>query len=88
MVTYDDYGGFWDHVAPPGQARRRPMGPGNSRPAIIISPLAKRHFVDHSVYDTTAILRLIEERYGLEPLGGERQFPGSRNDLRNALRLN
>jgi acid phosphatase len=86
IVTYDDFGGFWDHVAPPGKDKGGDRwGPGTRVPAIIISPFARKHFVDHTIYDTTAILRLIEERYGLEPLGGERKFPGSRNDLRNAL---
>jgi phospholipase C len=38
-------------------------------PAIIISPLAKRRYVDHTLYDTTSILKLIEKRWGLAPLG-------------------
>ena len=88
IVTYDENGGQWDHVAPPDKNHGGDRwGPGTRVPAIIISPLAKKHFVDHTVYDTTAILRLTEERFGLEPLGGERKFPGSLNDLRNALAL-
>ncbi len=88
IITYDENGGFWDHVAPPGKDKGGDRwGPGSRVPALIVSPFARKHFVDHTVYDTTAILRLIEERYGLEPLGGERKFPGSRNDLRNALVL-
>ncbi|HEY1722760.1 MAG TPA: acid phosphatase [Magnetospirillaceae bacterium] len=86
IVTYDENGGFWDHVAPPDKNHGGDRwGPGTRIPAIIISPFAKKHFVDHTVYDTTAILRLAEERFGLEPLGGERKFPGSPNDLRNAF---
>ena len=38
-------------------------------PAIIVSPYAKRGFVDHTVYDMTSILRFIEWRWGLDPLG-------------------
>jgi len=38
-------------------------------PSIIISPLAKRHFVDHTQYDTTSILATIEHRYGVPALG-------------------
>ena len=38
-------------------------------PTIIVSPFAKRHFVDHTTYDTTSILKLIETRWGLTPLG-------------------
>ena len=36
-------------------------------PAIVISPFAKRHFVDHTTYDTTSILALIEKRFDLRP---------------------
>jgi phospholipase C len=66
IVTYDENGGFWDHVAPPKVDR---LGPGSRVPAIIISPFARRGFVDHTTYDTTSILALIEHRFGLAPLG-------------------
>jgi len=66
IVTYDEHGGRWDHVAPPVVDR---WGPGIRVPAIIISPLAKRHYVDHTLYDTTSVLKLIEKRWGLAPLG-------------------
>lgn len=65
VVTYDEGHSFWDHVAPPKGDR---WGPGRRVPAIIISPFAKRGFVDHTPYDTTAILKLIETRFGLAPL--------------------
>jgi phospholipase C len=65
IVTYDENGGFWDHVAPPTRDR---WGPGTRVPAIVVSPFAKRGFVDHTAYDTTSILRLIEARFGLAPL--------------------
>jgi phospholipase C len=65
IVTYDEHGGFWDHVAPPVVDR---WGPGSRVPAIIISPFAKRHNVDHHRYDTTSILAFIERRWGLAPL--------------------
>lgn len=65
IITYDEHGGFWDHVAPPVVDR---WGPGSRVPTIIISPLAKRHNVDHHRYDTTSILALIEHRWGLAPL--------------------
>ena len=38
-------------------------------PTVIISPFAKKGFIDHTTYDTTAILKLIETRFGLDPLG-------------------
>ncbi|OIQ71250.1 phospholipase C 2 precursor [mine drainage metagenome] len=66
IVTYDENGGFWDHTAPPVKDR---WGPGLRVPTIIISPFAKRGFVDHTEYDTTSILKFIETRFGLEPLG-------------------
>jgi phospholipase C len=37
-------------------------------PAIVISPFARRHYVDHTTYDTTSILAFIEKRFGLQPL--------------------
>jgi acid phosphatase len=67
VVTYDENGGFWDHVAPPKGDR---WGPGSRVPAIIVSPFAKRHFVDHTQYDTTSILRFITRRFGLPKLPG------------------
>ena len=67
VVTYDENGGFWDHVAPPKADR---FGPGTRVPAIIISPFAKRGTVDHTQYDTTSILRFITHRFGLPELPG------------------
>ncbi|WP_347988232.1 alkaline phosphatase family protein [Methylomonas sp. AM2-LC] len=65
IITADEYGGLWDHVAPPVIDR---WGPGTRIPAIIISPYAKKGFVDHTEYDTTSILKLIETRFDLDPL--------------------
>ena len=44
-------------------------GPGTRVPAIVVSPFARRGFVDHTQYETSAILKLIETRWGLQPLG-------------------
>jgi acid phosphatase len=66
IITYDEHGGFWDHVPPPVIDR---WGPGIRVPTLVISPFAKRGFVDHHRYDTTSILALIESRWRLEPLG-------------------
>ena len=65
LITYDENGGRWDHVPPPVIDR---WGPGVRVPTIVISPFARKGFVDHTQYDTTAILKLIEERWNLEPL--------------------
>jgi acid phosphatase len=67
VVTYDENGGFWDHVAPPKADR---WGPGSRVPALIVSPFAKKGVVDHTLYDTTSILRLITKRYALPVLPG------------------
>jgi phospholipase C len=73
IVTYDENGGFWDHVAPPKGDR---FGPGSRIPTIVISPFAKRHYVDHTQYDTTSILKFITRRFDLEPLPGVREGAG------------
>ena len=67
LITYDENGGFWDHVAPPKADR---WGPGSRIPAIIVSPFAKKGFVDHTLYDTTSILRFITKRFDLPVLAG------------------
>jgi phospholipase C len=67
IVTYDENGGLWDHVAPPKADR---WGPGSRIPAIIISPFARKGFVDHTPYDTTSILRFITNRFELPELHG------------------
>jgi len=66
IITYDENGGFWDHVAPPTIDR---WGPGARVPAIVISPYAKHKYIDHTQYDTSSILALIEKRFALKPLG-------------------
>ena len=81
IVTYAGNGGMWDHVAPPKLDR---WGPGTRVPTIIISPFAKRHFADHTTYDTTSILKLIETRWHLTPLG---KRDAQAADLTNALDL-
>jgi len=67
VVTYDENGGLWDHVAPPKGDR---WGPGSRIPAIIVSPYARRGFIDHTPMDTTSILRFITRRFELPTLHG------------------
>ncbi len=67
VVTYDENGGFYDHAAVP---RGDKWGPGTRIPAIIVSPYARRGFVDKTQYDTASILRFITRRWSLEPLPG------------------
>jgi len=67
VITFDENGGWWDHVAPPQGDR---WGPGSRIPAIVVSPHAKRGAVDHNFYDTTSILRFITRLHGLPLLQG------------------
>ena len=67
VITFDENGGWWDHVAPPKADR---WGPGTRVPAVLVSPHVKRGHVEHSVYDTGSIARFITRRFGLEKLPG------------------
>jgi phospholipase C len=92
IVTYDENGGFWDHVAPPKADR---WGPGTRIPTLIVSPFAKKGFVDHTQYDTTSILKLITRRFDLPLLEGlstrdealKANGKKPMGDLTNALKL-
>jgi phospholipase C len=82
FLTYDEHGGFYDHVAPPSAVRPDAIAPmllpgdvpgafdrlGIRVPATVVSPYAKPHSVSHAVYDHTSILRFIEVRFGLPAL--------------------
>ncbi len=67
IVTWDDFGGFYDHVPPPEVDK---YGYGPRVPALIISPYARPGFICHTHFDFTSPLKLIEERFGLPPLAG------------------
>lgn len=70
IVTYDESGGYWDHVAPP-QVDAGPdglQGDGPRVPALVISPYAKKNYVSHVQYDTTSILKFIEWNFGVAAL--------------------
>jgi phospholipase C len=90
LFTYDEFGGFYDHVSPqpaispdgiapidlmPGDVCTQVTGPncnfvytGYRVPLIIVSPFSKKNYVSHVVADSTAMLKLVEERFGLQPL--------------------
>jgi phospholipase C len=73
VVTYDEFGGQWDHVSPPGQGNDNgphdKFGPGTRIPALILAPgLGVDYGVDSTEHDTTSILATIEHRFGLPPL--------------------
>ncbi|MBJ9975513.1 acid phosphatase [Pseudomonas sp. S75] len=92
IVTVDENGGWWDHVAPPLGDR---WGPGSRIPALVVSPFARKGTVDHTLYDTGSILRLITRVFQLETLEGLRLRDeamiarGSKpmGDLTNALQF-
>jgi phospholipase C len=70
VITYDEWGGFFDHVPPSSAPDVDPSHKlrGFRVPTFVISPLAKRGHIAHGVYDHTSILAMIEWRYGLAPL--------------------
>jgi phospholipase C len=65
LLTWDDYGGWYDHVPPP---QVDAYGYGFRVPCLIISPYARQGFIDHTVADHTSMLKFIESVYGLPPL--------------------
>ena len=74
VVTYDEFGGQWDHVPPPGAGSPTPgahdaFGPGTRIPALVLSTRMRRSGVDHTSYDTTSIIRTLERSLHLEPVG-------------------
>jgi acid phosphatase len=92
VVTVDENGGWWDHVAPPKGDR---WGPGTRVPTLVVSPFARKGTVDHTVYDTASILRLITRVFQLETLDGLKQRDDAMiargqkpmGDLSNALQF-
>ena len=65
FVMWDDWGGMYDHVAPPYEDYD---GLGFRVPLIVISPYAKKHYVSHVQYETSSILRFAEDTFGLAQL--------------------
>lgn len=65
LITYDENGGRWDHVAPPVVDK---WGPGARVPAVLLSPLARHGVVDKRQYETVSSLAFIEKRWNLRPL--------------------
>jgi len=86
VVSYDEFGGQWDHVSPPGTRGQAGVhdawGPGTRIPALVIGRSLKRSGVDHTSYDTTSILATIERSFDLQPLSSR---DAQVNDLSNAV---
>jgi len=83
VLTYDEHGGYYDHVVPPKAFAPDDIPPDATRtggvpggfdqlgfrvPTIIISPFAKADYVSHVTHDLTSILRLIETKWNLGAL--------------------
>lgn len=65
LWTYDDWGGWYDHVAPPQVDE---YGYGYRAPALLVSPYAKKGYVDNTELDFTSGLKFIQENWEVEPL--------------------
>jgi phospholipase C len=63
--TYDDWGGWYDHVRPPKVDKH---GYGFRAPALMVSPYAPEGQIEHRTMDFTSILKFIEENWGVRPL--------------------
>jgi phospholipase C len=63
FLTWDDFGGFYDHVPPPHYDK---MGLGPRAPMLIISPWAKQGFIDKTEYEFSSVLKFMETVHGLD----------------------
>jgi phospholipase C len=81
VITWDDYGGFYDHVSPP---QVDAYGYGPRVPTILISPYVKAGMIDHTTYDFTSVLKFIEDRFNLTPLA---ERDSAANDIGYYLNL-
>lgn len=76
FLTYDEHGGFYDHVPPPPACEPDDLLPYSGRfdrygfrvPLVAVSPFARRGYVSHVVSDHTSVLRFVEARFGLPAL--------------------
>lgn len=91
MITYDEFGGQWDHASPPGTSggeggAHDQWGPGTRIPAITISPAFNHSGVDHTEHDTTSIMATIEHWKGLPPTGNNNR-DAKVNDMATAIQV-
>jgi phospholipase C len=82
FLTWDDFGGFYDHVLPPTSDK---FGLGPRVPLLVISPYAKKNFVSHTTYEFSSILKFIEERFGLSAMT---ERDASANDMVDTFNFN
>jgi phospholipase C len=79
LLTYDDWGGWYDHVPPPQIDER---GYGFRVPSILVSPYARKGHIDHTLLDHTSILKFIEENWNIPPLA---QRDAKANNFKSAF---
>ncbi|MDD2878105.1 MAG: alkaline phosphatase family protein [Acidiphilium sp.] len=79
IITYDEGGGFWDSMAP---VQLDAYGLGTRTPALLVSPFARKGYVENRVSHTGCILKLIETRFGLSPLNHR---DGNAHDMTGAF---
>jgi phospholipase C len=65
VITWDDFGGFYDHVPPPHVDA---YGMGPRVPALVVSPWVKQGTIAHDTLEFSSVLRMIEALWGLDPL--------------------
>ena len=82
LLTWDDYGGWYDHVAPPQVDK---YGLGFRVPMLMISPFAKQGHIDHTLSDHTSLMKFIERVFDLAPVTHR---DATASDLMGALKAN
>jgi phospholipase C len=66
FLTWDDFGGFFDHVPPP---KIDALGLGPRVPLLIISPYARKGYISHTIYEFSSFLAFAEKRFNLKSIG-------------------
>ncbi len=84
ILTWDDWGGFYDHVLPP-RGPNPVIQYGFRVPAIVISPYSIPGYVDHTFYTFSSILKFVEDNWGLPSLTG---LDGGSNDMQASFNFN
>ncbi len=82
IITWDEFGGFYDHVAPPQVDK---FGYGFRVPTLVISPWVIPGYIDHQTYDFGSLLKLTEEVFGVPSLGARDAIS---NSMMGAFRFN
>ena len=82
LITWDDYGGFYDHVPPP---QVDDLGLGFRVPCIVLSPYARKGAIDSTLYEHSSCVKLAETVFGIPAMTAR---DAAANDLTNAFDFN